>query len=76
MTAPIVTSETTLRELGEIVHARRAWMTCVESVTADMWRVVLAQDGFRAEAWGHSLAGAIAEALLVVDRGIAKAGAR
>ena len=75
MTAPIVTPETTLRELGEILHARRAYVAMVESLSANTWRLVLAQEEFRAEAWGDSLAGAIAEALLLVDRGVAKAKA-
>ena len=71
-----VTPETTLRELGEILHSRRAYLTLVESTRPDTWRVIMTQGGWQVSAYGVSFADAIAESLLMIDRAPVKAGTK
>jgi hypothetical protein len=79
---PIVTPETTLRELGEILESRSAWLERAEVVGfgPNTWRVEYVEEPHYVTARGATIADAIAKAMAIADqrRGedVAKAGAR
>lgn len=63
-----ITRTTTLAALQSLIEKRGAWLERVEKVGRDAWRVEFVQEPHYVAAFGNSLAGAIAEAVLMVDR--------
>lgn len=72
MTAPIVTPETTLRELGEILERRGLSMTAARRTLDEPWTVaVCGPEEENGEGWDES-----ADLAVAIDAALAKAGAR